>query len=291
MYTFDLPKKSRQIFFHVKCGSYKYVHNHKNYWEFMVIVSGEYVHRLNGKEIPLTENTLCVIRPNDVHSIIAKDEKQCKHINIGIRAEYLQQILSLSQRNLYEKLLHADSPQFCLSRYDTDSLVQQVNQLLLETNNIDEDRILLLFLSIFHVLLNLELEPPKLQRYGELTSRLISLISNPDNLALDLQTLIEQTGYSYSHANHVFLQETKQSLSRYFRQKKMSYAQKLLANTNYSLDTISQILGYSSPYAFSYSFKTVVGCSPSQFADRNSTTFATIINTDNNSTPPPQIYK
>lgn len=263
------------------------MHTHKDYWEFMIVVSGEYLHRLNGKEIALSENTLCIIRPNDVHSIIAKDEKRCKHINIGLREEYLRQIFSLSQKGLFEKFLHADAPQLRLSHYDTDSLMRSINQMLLETKSIDEDRILLLFLSVFHILLSSELDKTKnTQSYGEITSRLIDLIADPENLALDLKVLIKKIGYSYPHANRVFLQETKQSLSRYFRQKKMAYAQKLLANTNYTLDTISQMLGYSSPYAFSYAFKHIVGCSPSHFNKTHSSTLTAITDSVNEDTPP-----
>lgn len=287
MYTFDLPKNSKNMFFHIKNGSYKYLHNHKNYWEFMVVVSGEYRHKINGREVSVKENTLCAIRPNDVHSLIAKDEKKCCHVNIGLREDYLQQIFALSRRGLYEKLLNADLPQYKLAPYETDTIMKGINQLLLETKAIDEDKILLLFLSIFHILLAADMDKKKThEHYGEITSRLIALISDPDNLALDLDVLIKKIGYSYPHANRVFLQETKQSLSKYFRSKKMTYAQRLLTNTNYTLDTIAQKLGYSSPYAFSYAFKNIVGCSPSQYAKTHSSSLMAVSDFISNATPP-----
>lgn len=248
----------------------------------MIVVSGEYLHRINGKELTLHENTLCIIRPHDMHSIIAKDEKCCRHINIGLRESYWQQISALSQKGLYEKLLNADLPMLTLSPYETNAIVKNINQLLLETKAIDEDKILLLFLSIFHILLSEELDKPtKQENYGAITTQLIALISVPENLSLELKDLIDKIGYSYPHVNRVFLQETKQSLSKYFRSKKMAHAQKLLANTNYTLDTISQMLGYSSPYAFSYAFKNIVGCSPSHYAKTHSGTLLAVDSIEN----------
>ncbi|MGN1052953.1 MAG: helix-turn-helix domain-containing protein [Candidatus Scatosoma sp.] len=83
----------------------------------------------------------------------------------------------------------------------------------------------------------------------------------------------KKTGYSYPHANRVFIQETGMSLFHYFKEQKINYAKKLLANTDYTLEIIAEKTGYSSSYAFSASFKKLVGVSPADYAKNNKSSY------------------
>lgn len=91
------------------------------------------------------------------------------------------------------------------------------------------------------------------------------MITFPENLSLTLNELIQKTGYSYPHANRVFIQETGTSLFHYFRNQKINYAQKLLSSTDYTLEIIAEKTGYSSSYALSATFKKLVGVSPAAY--------------------------
>lgn len=286
MYAFGFSKKYNRIGFHIKYGSYRYLHTHSDFWEFMIILSGNYTHHINGEMAKLEPRTLCVIRPADCHSIIAEKEKDCSHINISIKEDYLKQILNISSCDLYDLLLSAHNPSFKLSPIESDEIAKEATLNLGRTKKRSEDSTLIMFLSILKILLRNQLDDDTQRNsYGKLVSKIIELISNQDNLSLSLKELINVTGYSYHHANKVFFEETKQSLFEYFLIEKMLYAKTLLTHTDYTLDTISQKIGYSTPYAFSAAFKKVTGISPSLYAKTHQKDYV-IINSDSNYTPP-----
>lgn len=286
MYVFGFSKKYNRIGFHIRYGSYRYMHTHSDFWEFMLILSGNYTHHINGETIKLEPRTLCVIRPTDCHLIIAEKEKGCSHINISIKEDYLKQIFQISSYDLYNVLLSAHVPSFKLSPLESDEIANEANLNLGRTKKHSEDSTLIIFLSILKILLRNQLDDTTQRHsYGKLVSKIIELISDQDNLSLSLKELINVTGYSYHHANKVFFEETKQSLFEYFLIEKMLYAKTLLTHTDYTLDTISQKIGYSTPYAFSAAFKKVTGISPSLYAKTHQRDYV-IINADSNYIPP-----
>ena len=286
MYVFGISKKYNRIGFHIKYGSYKYMHTHSDFWEFMLTVSGNYTHNINGETVKLKPRTLCIIRPSDCHSIIAEKEKGCSHINISIKEDYLRQIMSIFSLNLYEKLLSSHNPAILLSPTEADEIIREANYILSKTKKRNEDSVLTLVFPILKILINDATgEDKKASNYGKLVSDIISLISDKDNLSLTLKELIAATGYSCHHANRRFLEETGQSLFEYFHIEKMLYAKTMLTNTDYTLDTIAQKLGYSTAYAFSASFKKLTGIPPSVYAQTHQKDYI-LLNDDGEPVPP-----
>ena len=282
MYCLTLA--DRNSHFHIKNGSYKFLHTH-DFWEFMLITSGNYVHKINGLSIPLKKNTLYIIRPQDVHAILAKDEKNCSHFNLSVNCNYLRSVFNLSKIDLYQKLLDAPlsaPPCVRLSTEDTNALLHLSDQILLNEHSARDDLILMMLLRIFLILLDAEFKRGSLPAdYGRITSQIISLINDKQNLSLNLKGLIALTGYSFCHVNRVFAQETGIPLSRYFHDEKIKYAKTLLTDTNYTLEMIAEKVGYSSSFAFSSFFKKSTGIAPSYYAKNNRKNY-TIVEINNN---------
>lgn len=288
MYVFGFPPKYDRIGFHIKYGSYKYTHTHKDFWEFMLIVSGNYIHHINGEKVKLEPRTLCIIRPNDVHSIIAEKESECSHINMAIKQSYLKKITDITSCDLYEKLLAAHNPAINLSPVEADEIIREANGILSRTKKKNEDFVLIMMLSILKLLIADSLSDHKKQsKHGKLVSRIIELISDKNNLTLNLKELIDLTGYSYHHANRSFFNETGQSLFDYFHIEKMLYAKTLLTNTDYTLDVIAQKTGYSTAFAFSAAFKKLTGMPPSEYSKTHQRDY--IVIGGNDETPPPDL--
>lgn len=270
MYKFNMPEDKKNCFFHIKKGSYRFMHTHNDYWEFMLVTSGSYIHNINDKKIKIEKNTLCIIRPNDIHSLKAVNEKQASHMNLGVKSEFLQSLFSFSQNPIYQNLLAEDEPSYILSEEEFNSFVKISEMILLSEQSAYNEALLLLLVNIFKVLLSSEIKTRKQEaNYSSIVTKLLYLMNTPSNLALPLRELIALTNYSYPHVNRVFLQEIGVSLSDYFRQKKINYAKKLLSQTNYTLEIIAERTGYSGPYALSATFKKIVGVSPAQYAKKN----------------------
>jgi AraC family transcriptional activator of pyochelin receptor len=55
------------------------------------------------------------------------------------------------------------------------------------------------------------------------------------------------------------------SVFQFSRQQRIDKAKELLSTTNYTLQTIADMTGYTEGNNFQIAFKTVVGCTPGQF--------------------------
>ena len=64
---------------------------------------------------------------------------------------------------------------------------------------------------------------------------------------------------------HAFTKEYDISPINYVIQKRIEEAQQLLKNDDYTLSSISRILGFSSPSYFSQTFKRLTGISPNEY--------------------------
>ena len=93
MQLYKIPKNATRFFFHIQHKDWPYLYAHDGYWEFMLITKGELTHKINGEKRELTQNTLCLIRPQDAHSLHNKKNAISQHLNLGVESEYFQQYL------------------------------------------------------------------------------------------------------------------------------------------------------------------------------------------------------
>ncbi len=274
MYVFDMPQNSDNLFFHIKNGSYRFEHTHNGFWEIMFVTSGSYIHRINGARTKIEKNDLCLIRPDDVHSLQASNEKTSNHQNLGVKTDFFRLLLNSLSPNLYDSLSSSEPPVLHLTDEETASIIKASEVILISSRSTKNKALSLYLINLLRFILLTDIQAKRQNaKYGKIVSQLISLISLPENLSLDLGPLIERTGYSYSHANRVFLNETGTSLFHYFRAQKINFAKKLLASTDYSLEIIAEKTGYSSSYALSATFKKVTGVSPADYAKNNKSSY------------------
>lgn len=75
--------------------------------------------------------------------------------------------------------------------------------------------------------------------------------------------------FTPTYLGTTFKKITQHSLLQYLTNVRMDKAKDLLANTDYSITEISELVGYSDVFYFSKKFKAIHGCSPKEYAKRN----------------------
>jgi len=83
--------------------------------------------------------------------------------------------------------------------------------------------------------------------------------------------LAEKLGTNSYKLKKVFLQYYGESLFSFSRQLRIDKAKELLRTTNYTLQTIAELVGYTEGNNFQIAFKTVVGCTPGEYRRGNQT--------------------
>ena len=269
MLVCKIPKNTERFFFHIQHKDWPHLHVHDGYWEFMIVTKGTLVHKINGEKYELPQNTLCLIRPNDAHSLHNKKGCVSQHLNLGITDAYFQQYLELLSPNLYQELLsNCKAISLPLNPAATDSFLRSAYKILSIDSADYEQLLTLLFMDVMRAFYShlVKFEPLQ-KKYSVPVSLLIRKMCDPENMKTDAESLIAQTNYSYSHMNRIFKKEVGCTPSKYFRDRKFEYAKKLLTETDTKLTDIALLTGYTSYPHFSISFKKYVGVSPCDYCN------------------------
>ena len=104
-------------------------------------------------------------------------------------------------------------------------------------------------------------------------------IPTDKEIAVKAHELITQNFANYDSANGLakkigtnphklkilFKKYYRISLFQFSRRERINYAKRLLAETNYTLQVIGEMAGYSEGNNFQAAFKTMEGCTPGEF--------------------------
>ena len=85
----------------------------------------------------------------------------------------------------------------------------------------------------------------------------------------DLSSLSDVTNYNYSYLSSLFCRVTGETLSEYFRNRRLETARFYIEENKKSITEISEMINYSSIYTFSRAFKEKYGVSPAEYRKKN----------------------
>lgn len=231
-------------------GDYPVAHTHKRYppsgniedfYEFILVTSGEYLHKINGATRVLKEGSLCIMRPDDVHSTHEKAHDST-YITFCVLHEYFAVFPEMLSEGFIEKL---QAPEFIELRVDPVK-VNYFREILREyfssaKNDYSDkttcDKFLLAFTAEAVDALG---NKPSDDNFSVGVATFLKLLSDPENLAKPLFELIEATNYSYSHLNIIFKKEVGVTPSEYLKEKRLSYAKRMLVATTYKHEAIAE---------------------------------------------------
>ena len=266
MTVYTKPDYADNLFFHISYQAYPHIHTH-DYWEFMLVLKGTIIHKINEQTEELPQNSLCLIRPHDVHALYNVKRQGSQHLNLGVDANFFERYLRLISPSLYEELSAAEKPKMILlSPAKVNRIFNGANKVLAADKQDYEQQMKLLFLDIVRELYSAQImTTSKKQEYSPVVTKLIMLMNNPENMKRDVAELIQEINYSYSHTNRVFLREVGRTPSQFFRDKKFEYAKTLIGDTDISLGEIAFRIGYVNYPHFSTAFKKYTGVSPVEY--------------------------
>lgn len=257
------PFKTASVAFNWVNRDYPIYHEH-SHWELFVIMSGEILHNVNGRESILKKGNAYLIRPTDRHFL--KYEKENKNnfqqINFLISDDFARKLFSVYE--CYEELLlEKDTLQFTLDStelsviYDKALLTQNMSQQKYEmSTKLIVSRIMA---SFFEQRLWFNTNYPKW------LNEFIVYVNNPNSFGKSTKELAECTPYSYSRLATLFKQYVGKTIVEYVNDKKMVYSKRLLRTTNLTTLQISEMIGYNSLSSFNHLFKDAYGVTPSEY--------------------------
>ena len=260
LYSDAFADPSKDYAYNLLYHDFPILHNH-NYWEFLIVLSGEYKHTINGKEEIIKRGQVIVIRPEDYHMLV-QISKSASHLNIMVKCEAVEKMARSFSDAFYEKLLQNTS---YISMSDVN--INRIETYCLLYNNSDEQKQHL----IMHFVTNLILISVIDQLYNVVDDKpkwlldLIAQMHRQENVSWTVSDVVSYSNFSHVHLIREFKKYFNCSIVEYLRQVKISFATDYLKHSNLSISEISTLLGFSSVSHLNHIFKETTGKTPLQY--------------------------
>ena len=248
------------------------LHSHF-YWEFTTFTSGVCKNIINGKEYTVSEGHLVILGPAHSHSIIASTPTHT-HRDTFISTTDLHRIcIELFDEDFFQQLCDPDTPiVYKLSSHFAKQLEHSfsildaayVQQQSAETLNSIIHSIIIFLLGQVYM-------ASKIIHQSNVSwlSAQLTYLHQPEVFRLNIDDVINPTGYSHSQYLRKFKQSTGATLIQYLIHLRITHAKMLLTSTAKSVLEISTEVGYDSVNYFIRVFKTYTGVTPLQFRLQN----------------------
>ncbi|MFL0267475.1 AraC family transcriptional regulator [Candidatus Clostridium radicumherbarum] len=240
------------------------MHTH-SFTELFYVVNGSGSFKIETNEFTVKENDLVIVNPHVAHTESSKDSNPLEYIVIGLDG------LSLMIDSTEDESREINSYSiYNYSRYKHEVL-SYMNNLLYEVQQKDQyyEAICqnLLEVLIFNVKRrtksNLVLSPTKdINKECAFIKNYIDVHYSSD---LNLDNLASITHMNKYYLIHVFRKFMLTSPIDYLIEKRTTVSKFLLETTEYSMEQISEIVGFTSQSYFNQTFKKRVGMSPTKY--------------------------
>lgn len=266
MKRYKFPFSHKNFFINYNRGPYAETHCH-DYWEFTIITRGRILHKINGLERTVRENTLLVLRPDDTHSLNRTDNQDITYINIGVKNEVLKTVLSAFSGGMYDFLLKSPFVEFEISKSTSIYFTNMFNkfQSAVHSKSESDDYLSIIFVSVIRELLLCANNSKQKQNYSATVNEFIEHMRRPENLTLSIEDIIKRMNYSHCHIIRLFKKETGTTPSQYFLKIKLNYARSMLETTDLSVLDIAATVGFSSLGHFTKVFKNQYSLPPASY--------------------------
>jgi len=91
---------------------------------------------------------------------------------------------------------------------------------------------------------------------------------NITNYELSVSMLADYFNISISNLSHQFKAQMNCTISSYITEKRFEYASELLLGTDYTVNTIAELLGYSQARSFIRKFRQYYGMTPTEYRNK-----------------------
>lgn len=245
------------------------LHYH-NFIEFFYVLDGNCLHLLNGVPTKIISGDACLLTPNDVHKFEHANETFL-HRDILLQTDYFKSVCKLYSDTLYDNFVDATlNKQFHMTSAQLNQLERLVQPIALNPdiqNSFCPGAVCTFIITAFiDRYLNIQTQ------YPIWITKLLSLLSAPENFTIDQQVLIRTLPYSQEYICRTFKKMIGKTITDYFNEQKMQYAYTLLQTSSYSIEQICERINFHNTSYFYRLFKSIFHITPRQIINKKGKT-------------------
>lgn len=238
------------------------VHTH-DFYELFLVLRGGAVHVVNGQTQLLTEGSLVLMRPSDIHEYKALEKDEFEIINIGIP---LETFLRLCAYLDVDRSLFDQAPLPPRRTLSGPVLADAGKKLLENAGMTDPEKGYRHMLSVFPYLIGLFFTIPETRTaLPQWLSGLLEQMDQPENFTAGLPRLLALANLSQEHLTRSFKRYLGVTPTEFINGKRLSLAAGLLLTEGTPVVDVYERCGFNSQSYFYRLFAQRYSCSPKAF--------------------------
>lgn len=239
-------------------------HPHLNWFELTIVTSGSGEIITNSQPHTINSGEIYLSFPCDVHELRASKTESfeydffsfyCEDGELKKEFEQIAQNYRSPEKRTFRDDKISSLVKYALPEFSVRNIYSK---------NILESIFNLIIMYLIRDFSNIPQETSNISDAKILCLQLMNYIDTHIYSIHDLKSIGEPFNYSYNHLSSLFRKTTGKKLSEYYQNRKLETAKILLDNRKKVVE-VSEMLNYSSPFAFSNAFKKKFGISPKQY--------------------------
>lgn len=246
-------------------------HAHGNLYELTVVTDGKGTIFTNDIPTEVTKGDIYLSYPGDFHEIHSSADNPMKYDFFAFNTKnekLLEELKNISAVYGYSDRVFRDSG---VSTAVSNAIAEYPSK-----QDYREELLSLIFEEIiYYTVRNFRSEKSVMQsKYTVSADELCYQIMHYIDVNIydieNLSVLSEVFNYNYSYLSDIFKKTTGNTITSYYQTRRLDIAALLLAERRLKVNKISEMLRYSSLYAFSKAFKNKFGVSPKNYLKEQS---------------------
>lgn len=248
------------------------LHKHE-YYELFLIIKGSITHLINGEKQTLNEGSLVLIRPNDIHTQICKNDST-SFVNLAFTKDIANQTANfLFGSAVSNKLVNSKMPNLVyLSATNKQNILDSLNELnAVKRTDIETSKLRLksILAQIFPLFVS-NLQEHDSHNIPTWLKDVVNKASLPENFTLGTDKIVEISNKTREHLSRSIKKYYNVTLSDFINDLKINYASNLLITTNMPIIDVCFTCGFSNVSHFYSVFKQKNNLTPKEFRSENS---------------------
>lgn len=258
-------------------NSFEFVGEKHNFWEIVYVDSGAVTITRDSESTVLKQGEILFHEPNEYHTIKSFNSSPniivvsfvCKSPAMSYFKKFSSP-LNVELKPFISSIIIEAEKTYIIPKND----INLKRLVIKETVPIGSEQLIKSYLEQLFILLmrttmtkkDISVFPSKESLETTLISDMKKYITSHIEDKLKIEDICNYFGYSKTYLSQLFKSQSSISLMKYYNNKKIEYAKKLIREKKYNFTQISDMLSFDNPQYFSRVFKRVTGLTPSEFA-------------------------
>lgn len=256
-----------------KMNTSTHLHTH-DFIEIVYTLSGQGIHTIDDKNYSITRGSFFVVDSGRKHKLVFYNNAE--YYNLFLTETFLRQF-SLpgmnGDKNAYD-LIKNEEGNLTVAYFDQEKAlhIERIfNSINLEFSSkkyLSEEFILTYMQLLFFEFDRARIETKDQNRVHKphiALPRIIDYINEHLNEKITIESLAQKYNYNPAYFGRMFKNNYHVSINAYITQKRIEYACELLETTNYNINFICSLTGFTNKLHFYKEFKKVHNCTPKEY--------------------------